>query len=390
MIVKDPLDASPVSEEQAMYNDPLTNAMHSDEKAEFTRKGLDLTSRIVGTSIATAFASASIYRTIAPLSKIHTVSVEYSKIHVKNIFSNVTLIMLNLMRYYFLNYMPIQPSVVMAGIPMPSIQEISHAMSDKLLKYRATGGIFLAHQPGGEQTLRLVGKAFGRNRFLFLSMLDFLFIYGSAKVVDLFAKAPTVAPWGTPGLGKKAQLEGVLQPQVDPWKEILGSNMDDGREEQHLTFPVITTSATHTNMYIETYEFTESIENGMNCVTYTIFLRKYVPTYPYKYQFTIDENNRVLWYYSEDKDDKLISRLRSVDLAMEAGFSTAMVMYRFFQYLAGNSIETSIGYVTGINLNQQNLGIDPTGEILAEIYTDIDYNLNTLSTGQKEELMQVG
>ncbi len=388
MIIKDPLDASPVSEEQATYQDPLTSAMHSKEKAEFTRKGLDLTSRIVGTSIATAFASYSIARTVAPLTKIHTVSVEYTKIHVKNIFSNITLIMLNLMRYYFLNYMPVQPSVVMAGIPMPSIQEISHAMSDKLLKYRATGGIFLAHQPGGEQTLRIVGKAFGRNRFLFLTMLDFLFLYGSARVVDLLAKAPTIAPWGASG--SILTMTDVLEPQVDPWKKIEGSNVEDGREEQHLTFPVITTSATHTNMFIETYDFTESIEYGMNCVTYTIFLRKYVPSYPYKFKFTLDENKNPLWYYSHDKDDELISRLRSVDLAMEAGFSTAMIMYRFFQYLAGNSIETSVSHVTGINLNQQNLGVDPTGEILSEIYTDIDYNLNTLSIGQKEELMQVG
>jgi len=143
-------------------------------------------------------------------------------------------------------------------------------------------------------------------------------------------------------------------------------------------------------MYIETYDFTESIEYGMNCVTYTIFLRKYVPSYPLEFKYVEDENNNVLWYYSEDKDDELISRIRSVDLMMEVGFSTAMIMYRFFQHWSGNSIETNIGHITGININQQGLGSDYTGELLSSIYTDIDYDLNTLSITQKEELMQIG
>lgn len=347
---------------------------------------LDTTSRVVGASVATAFASYSVVRAIAPLTKISTVSTEYTKIHLKNIFSNISLIMLGLMRYYFLNYMPIQPSALLAGIPMPSVQEISHAMSDRILKYRATGGIFLAHQEGGEQTLRITGKAFGRNRFLFLSMLDFLFLYGSAKVVDLFVDFIGFKQW-SPVLPTEIPEE---VKRADPWIAINSIGSDEGREEQHLTFPVITKAKIYTNMYIETYEFTESVENGMNCITYSIFLRKYIANYPYRYAGVMTEYNEPLWYYSEDKDDELISNLRSIDLTMEAGFSIAMVLYRFFQHLAGNSIETSIGHITGININQENLGRDNTSIALRKVYTDLDYDLDTLSISQKEELMQIG
>ena len=75
---------------------------------------------------------------------------------------------------------------------------------------------------------------------------------------------------------------------------------------------------------------------------------------------------------------------------MEVGFSTSMVMYRFFQNLAGNSPETNIVYLTGININQQNLGEDKTSANLSKKYPDLDYDLNTLNLTQKEELMQVG
>lgn len=348
------------------------------------RRSLDTTSRTIGIMGSSAVATASIAFAIAPLMRIDNISVDYSKIHLKNIFTNISLIMFNLVRYYFGNFNAIQPAVVIAGMPMPSINEISHAMSDRILKYRATGGIFLAHQEGGEQTLRIVGKAFGKSRYTFLTILDFLFLYGSAKVVDLFIKAPSVSVIGVP------YPTSALQPSIDPWVVINENGMDQGREEEHLTFPVITKSKIYTNMYIETYNFIESVENGMNCLTYTIFLRKYKANRPYKYSWMKDTYGTIIWYYAEDKNDGVISVLRRVDLMMEVGFSTAMIMYRFFQHLAGNSIETSIGHITGIEINQESLGNDSTSQILSKIYTDIDYDLATLSIPQKEELMQIG
>jgi len=316
------------------------------------------------------------------LTKIGTVSVEYARLHVKNIFSNIVLIMMNLTTYYFGNFRPHQPAAILAGIPLGSVSELSHAMSDRILKFRSTGGIFLAHQEGGENTLKIEGKAFGRNRFLFLTMLDFLFSYGQAKVVDLFTDFIKGSVSSIPMLTTSLLTQ-------DAWKPIRESATDTGIEERHLTFPVVTRTKIYTNMYIETYEFIESIENGMNCVTYNIFLRKYQAHYPYKWAEQETELGDSVWYYSENKDDEIISKLRFVDLMMEAGFSTAMIMYRFFQFIIGNSSEENIAYLTGINLNQQNYGEDNTSLALSRIYPDLNYNLNQLSISQKEELMLV-
>lgn len=359
------------------------NRLTSYEKSKLQRNGLDITSRAVGGSVSTAIAGAVTGYSISSLINSNNISKDLYKVNLKNIFSNVSLVMLNLMRYYFLNANRIQPACVMAGIPMPSVSELSHALSDRILKYRATGGIFLAHQEGGDQSLRIVGKAWGVNRYWFLTVLDFLFLYGGSKVVDLFANAPTVSTLGIPTYNQQ------LQPSVDPWKEIEALNINEGRDEAHLTFPIITRTKIYTNMYIETYDFVESVENGMNCVEYSIFLRKYVPSYPYKYKWKENEFGSTVWYYSPDKDDELISKIRLIDLVMESGFSLAMIMYRFFQFLAGNSIETSIAYITSININTQNLGGDNTSEILAQMYDTLDYNLSELSISQKEELMQL-
>jgi hypothetical protein len=70
----------------------------------------------------------------------------------------------------------------------------------------------------------------------------------------------------------------------------------------------------------------------------------------------------------------------------EFGFSASMIAYRFFQYLAGNSPETSLAHIVGIRLNEQVYGEEKLGQILQNAY-DLDYDLAQLSTEQKAELM---
>ena len=84
---------------------------------------------------------------------------DFTKLQKKNFFVNITMTMFSLFRYYFFNPSNVQPSVVLGGMPLPAVEEISHAMSDRILNYRATGGIFLAKQEGGEQSIRIQGKA---------------------------------------------------------------------------------------------------------------------------------------------------------------------------------------------------------------------------------------
>jgi len=347
----------------------------------------------VGVTVATgttvgAMALTDIINLLNPTSSFLSLGKlkDFTGLQQKNFFSNISVVMFNLFRYYFFNPSGIKPAVVLAGMPLPSIQEISHAISDRDLQYRATGGIFLAHQEGGEQSLRIKGKAFGLNRYVFLAMLDLLFLYGSSRIVDHFKDVIT----GTASLVSDTCGWAEPVPSTDPWSKLDIYNLDEGKEEAHLTFPIITRTKIYTNMYIETYEFTESIENGMNCVTYSIFFRKYLPQYPYKFQKTKDGvgsyANDVL-YFTKDNDNDIVKTIRKVDTLMDIGYSTSMLMYRFLQFYEGNSPEHNIAHITAINLSKEYYGEDDFGKLLQAVDPDLDYNLAGLSTNQKAELM---
>lgn len=348
-------------------------------------KELAQPSNIVGASLAGLTTAGALFASgnIGSPSTIFKKIKDFTKLQKKNFFLNISMVMFSLFRYYFFNPTGVKPAAVIGGMPLPSIQEISHAMSERMLHYRATGGIFLAHQEGGEQSLRIQGKSFGLNRYMFLAMLDLLFLHGSSRVVDNFLGV--INQTATLVGDTTAWAEPV--PEVDPWKKLEIYNLDEGKEEAHLTFPIITKTKVYTNMYIETYDFNESVENGMNCLTYSIFFRKYLPQYPFKFQRMLNEDNQEVYYYTVDEDNDAIKTIRMTDTMMDVGYSSAMIMYRFLQYYEGNSPEHNIAHITGINLSNEYYGKDNTDILLRAIDEDLDYNLSELSVPQKAELM---
>lgn len=211
----------------------------------------------------------------------------------RNAFVNVTALTWSLWKHYFLNLVigEIVPAAVIAGIPIPSVDELSHGISDREVRYRANGGIFLAHQHGGNESLRIVGRAWGTSRFLFLNMLDLLFLWGSDKTIDVFKEATSsiselniasTPPSATTGSAAK-RLEDIDR---DPWKKFNKSNLNEGYHEQHMTFPVITKDRVYISMYIETFSWRQRLDKeGRKMVEYTIFFRKYEPQQEYKRGF---------------------------------------------------------------------------------------------------------
>ena len=329
---------------------------------------------ISATATVTASLMAKIIKSLG--SEVHS---NIYRTDITNYFTNITQLAYSVYKFYFGNFTPHAPAAVVGGIPLASVEEISHAMSDRILKYRATGGIFLAHQEGGEQTLRIVGKAWGPNRYLFLIFLDMLFLYGSSKMVDVFAEE----------LGQKIDFGVNMEPEVQPWQIFDLHSLDEGTQEKHLTFPIVTSTRIYTNMYIETYEFTESVEEGMDCVTYSLFFRKYVPDYPYRYYALKTPQGNVEWYYRSDVGDENINTFRLIDKITDVGFSLAMLMYRIFQFAAGNSPEKSLALVSSLNLINQTLGYEKAGSTMKMVYDDIDYDFSELSTKQKAEVVSL-
>lgn len=204
-------------------------------------------------------------------------------------FTNAISLSYMLSKFYFGNDQPIKPAAVIGGIPLGTVEELSHGISDREVKYRANGGIFLAHQHGGNESLRIVGKAWGPNRFLFLNALDLLFSLGKVKYVDILSESLQPGHWNNPNivnyddsLSQMTQIGDITENPWQNWQR--GVKSKETYEETHITFPVITKNRVYLSMFIETYSWRQSVDRtGMKCVEYTIFFRTYKS--PPEYEF---------------------------------------------------------------------------------------------------------
>ena len=287
--------------------------------------------------------------------------------YMTNLVTNISTIMWDIQKFYFNNTFPTRPAVILGSIPLGTVTEVSHAMSQRDLKFRAVGGVFLADQEGGEESLRITGKAWGKNRFIFLQMLDTLYEYGSSKSIDLYTEYLT-SPLG---MTTSHLDEAELVITTDPWEEFNRNSINEGTKFHRATFPVITRQKIYANMFIETYEYTESVENGINTVEYVIFLRKYKTTPPMQFDSVAKGEGSDLttkWYYKIDNEDNFYNVSQKLDLLLGFGLSAAMIMYRTMIYLYSGTYSFAENLVSrfGIAYNRLLEGdVDPTGA-----YTD--------------------
>jgi len=319
-----------------------------------------------------------------------SVTKKLEQIRLTNMVTNLSLISYILGRYYFGNSKRIKPAAVLAGIPLGTVEELSHALSDRIVKYRATGGVFLAHQDGGNESLRIICKAWGKDRYFFLILLDFLFRYGRGKILDLFKNIKSnplggIYNWNKTNLTELAQI-------ANPWKLFDAENADEGREEYHLTFPIVTKNRIFSSMYLETYDIVESVNTGMNVLTITLFLRKYRTTYPLEI-IKIKEKKKgkkepdINYYYRPKKVKtstihvKLKESLRWWDSIIDFGLSLTIMVHKYImmkkysiytlEQMFALSFATHLdktsgldtGYIIGLNEDSEgNITVDTTIE----------------------------
>jgi len=324
----------------------------------FKNAGDDFTGEVISTSVITtliATLNVGLIKNKAELMRKTWKKEEIDpadklrQIRTTNFVVNLTMIATMLNRYYLFNKKKIKPAAVLAGIPLGTIEELSMALSDRILKYRSTGGVFLAHQDGGNESLRIVCKAWGIGRYLFLTMLDFLFMYGSAKMLDLFKG---ISPFGEIPIGETKPLISQdvfgnpenLQKR-NPWKKYDEFNKEEGREEYHSTFPIVTKNRIYSSMYLETYDIVESVNTGMNMLTVTLFLRKYRPPYPLQFTRVRPEKkgqSRTSWYRQQKVKDEAIwtkVSLRWSDSIIDFGLSLLIGAQKYLMMM-------ELGYYT--------------------------------------------
>jgi len=262
------------------------------------------------------------------------------QIRTTSIISNVSIIATTLSRYYLLNKKRIKPAAVLAGIPLGTVEELSSALSDRVLKYRATGGIFLAHQDGGNESLRIICKAWGIDRYWFLVLLDFIFLYGQSKALDMFANIEA-NPFKIAGGGEFLSKQDLKETAkiVNPWTNFKRENTDEGREEYHMTFPIVTKNRVFSSMYLETYDIVESVNTGMNMLTVTLFLRKYRAPYPLQLATVkainpkTKKTDTTSWYRSEKVEEESVynkfKSLRWIDSMLDFGLSLIVMSHKY-------------------------------------------------------------
>lgn len=156
---------------------------------------------------------------------------------------------------------PFIPDIVVGTIPFYSAQRLERGMSDRILKYRAIGDIFLAHQRGSTDTLRVDITLFGPYRNFYLLYLLSLQQKGEGQLKNLESLTTSVtapvAPLPTDVI--KIPKSGKIQ------------------YESHTTYPLITQTSIMLDMFLQTLEWGQTKDTGgSTIIKVTLLFRKHI------------------------------------------------------------------------------------------------------------------
>lgn len=173
-------------------------------------------------------------------------------------------------------------SCTVAGIPLgslgvgssTSIQEIEITHSNKVIKFRAVGSVFLAHQQTGQRNaVKITGKLVGEQKPLYFFLLWLLteISQGNVKEIDenkIEHVDNTAAMRGK--IGSLGKLERI-------YDTIVEKPSRQGRRY----FPVVTRVAVIPNCYVDTFSFEETVEGGKDVIKYDLLLRTFTKSSKY-------------------------------------------------------------------------------------------------------------
>ncbi len=158
----------------------------------------------------------------------------------------------------------IKTPCVLSVIPLVHVREIEVARSGKILKFRATGSVFLANQEGGLDAVRIKSYLY-RDEIIWLIAYWYLFSYGQSQTKEI------TTPADVPFLDADGRIN------LRKLNDIVSYNSKTSKPsyEFHRTFPFITKNIIIPNVYIETASFEAKVENGLDCVECDFLLRTY-------------------------------------------------------------------------------------------------------------------
>lgn len=197
------------------------------------------------------------------------------------------------------------------GYPLAHVQEIELARSGKVLKFRATGSIFLATQKGSTDALRIEILILPNELVFTLMTLWVLFLYGRCDVKEIEDLNLTQI--------NIQQLRGKLSEVTSYNKQLQKPSY-----EFHRTFPFVSRHVIIPNIFIETLSFEDKIVNGFNVVSCSILCRTYRKPRGFQLHKTSDPSNTLIAYNPNTR----IAMYRMLEFA-------ANVLWR---YIVSNSL----------------------------------------------------
>jgi len=153
---------------------------------------------------------------------------------------------------------------VLGGLPLRHIQEIEVARSGKILKFRATGSVFLANQEGGEDAVRIEGLLI-RSEIIFILLLWMIFYFGQGRVKELKNLQDD--------LSGNFHLLALRAKNTDI--TTFNKITQKPAYTHHFTVPFVTRHIIIPNVYIETISFEEKVVLGKGVIGYSLLLRTY-------------------------------------------------------------------------------------------------------------------
>jgi len=151
--------------------------------------------------------------------------------------------------------------LLLGPVPLKHVDYVEIARSGKILKFRATGSVFLAKQEGGADAIKIEGTMY-KAEFLVMFLLWGLFIYGQSKFRDIA---------DLPGL---TEAQNVFEVRKLNDLIMTDSTLEKPSYEFHQTFPFVSRHFIIPNCFIETI----SIEDKLplkDVLKYSILLRTY-------------------------------------------------------------------------------------------------------------------
>ena len=153
--------------------------------------------------------------------------------------------------------------ILLGPVPLKHVDYIEIARSGKILKFRATGTVFLARQEGGADAIKIEGLMY-KTEFVTMFLLWGLFIYGQSKFREM-EDIPGIQQLDITKIGEIRKLNDLL---------ISDASREKPSYEFHQTFPFVNRHFIIPNCYIETI----SVEDKLplkNVLQYSILLRTY-------------------------------------------------------------------------------------------------------------------